>query len=1795
MLTNHFIKVFCIIKFQLNLFIFLLFSFVSEIVTENDSLAGHYLNCLLLQNGKIFIANYNGMLIYDKNLKTEYYSHPFSGVEINKQNLPKTLIAQFPTENGMIICLVKNTIFFLEGEGEYLYSDTLPNYDYTYAHTNLLTYKKDGDYFYYIITFIKDNSLYILYYKANNLNNELLHEEIFKPFYFDFPKISIKETSLGCQIMNSSNKGKVLTCCFQTTNGPFIIIQSFIIENYFKAIEEDICVKVESPDAKIIRSSISEEGKNMVSFYRDNNGAGYYFIYNIDNNTIIKNEPLIKACVDNYNKFKLFYFKDSGEFVFTCTNNDKGFTIMRMDSNFNIINSDKFSDINYISESTFNSFSIVYDINENKYAFIMDQYSDVGNYQYAYKIGKYNITIDFNSDHSGGTPPDPYPETLPSTTVYNLPNDNKFYLNAKEFYRPVTINEQNGIIINFLSQKNPMILDKNNEPIRKEIYAMNIESLPSSGQLKYIINGELKDVELNKRIFGEFKFFYIPEKFGIRTNILYRVYLKNYSIASSLTYYWLVICKINCTCTTDTGTCPSCADGYGFYRTSGNPSCVKGSEFCSNRYYTDKASYYLKCINETECPDDYPFYNEYNRECRHNITNDNDEEDEIPTFPESTTQEPKSDNTEESSKEGDESESESSNESSYNNPEDSEIENTNESSSDNQEESEAESYSESSPDNPEESETSESSSNNPEESEADSESSEDNLEESPSSNSGQAETENSSESSPDNPEESETSESSSNNPEESESESTSESQPDNPEESKVYDSSESSPDNPEESETGRTSDSSPDNTEESESNEESSSKNEESESNNPNEYSEENSDSSKSEEIKGPSTDNSLLSEKESETSEKNNLIDLSSIKGLIDDIKEDALKEIIEYILGNKNIIDLANSELIKETNKTHQILSNLIKFGNISMSSGSEDIILKTEKIIYQITNTENQKSADEKADISIIDLGECEKIIKKNISYEDDSTPLIILKIETKKEGLKSPSIQYEVYNPYTKEKIDLKICSNIIIKISAPVNLTDEEVELYDDLKNQGYDLYDAKGSFYQEICTQFTSKNGTDVILSDRRNYYYDQNATFCEESCTYQGINTETQKVMCYCVSQNEMNHEESYFNKKKFFENFYKIKDYTNYQVLYCYKLVFSSKGLIKNIIFYIFIVLVLLFLITMIINLLKALKKIDEIIFKIFQDRFMFEIMKNIIESKRNEKNENNNIEGIPNSSIEPSKKLNIFQKLRNKYKKSSAPPIVPININNNISNNMEDKSVNINNIKKRKKRKKHYNKSNNNIINNNANNKHKKKLHKIKNLKMNNVNNNKNVHFRMDCKEDYSKSIIDRNNNFSNIYDEIMNNKGDFGNAFDGAISTQNIINLNIVNNINNSTKNFGKYTKKETVKSSYSNNNSNKNLKNSGNLVKSNEIEPKDNNNSNPPLKKKKKLSNNRITKRCNAIQNQNMNQESSSSDKKTFFKKSLKRMKRKSKTKIFRQSLDILGLKSKKILGNSGIQSVNFKNDDTASKNQLHSKNLPLVNEKIQEKQNNINQNKVLENPKEEQTKKNNSKFIDEELNKMDYENALIYDQREYCQYYLSLLKKKHLIILVFISNDDYNVFLLKFSLFILSLALFFALNTLFFRDSTMRHIFTDEGRYNFFYQIPKVLYSTLISSIMTYILKLLSLSQNDLIEIKKESDRNKARKMADNSKKCLSIKLYIFFLIGICLMLFFWYYTTSFAAVYQNTQLHLIKDTLTSFGISMIYPFVINIIPGLFRIPSLKAKNKDRKCLYRTSKILAFL
>ena len=50
----------------------------------------------------------------------------------------------------------------------------------------------------------------------------------------------------------------------------------------------------------------------------------------------------------------------------------------------------------------------------------------------------------------------------------------------------------------------------------------------------------------------------------------------------------------------------------------------------------------------------------------------------------------------------------------------------------------------------------------------------------------------------------------------------------------------------------------------------------------------------------------------------------------------------------------------------------------------------------------------------------------------------------------------------------------------------------------------------------------------------------------------------------------------------------------------------------------------------------------------------------------------------------------------------------------------------------------------------------------------------------------------------------------------------------------------------------------------------------------------------------------------------------------------------------------------------------------------------------------------------------------------------------------------------------------------------------------------------------------------------------------------------------------------FWYYLACFGAIYKNAQVYLLKETITNFSISIIYPFIIYFIPCIFRIISLK-------------------
>ena len=226
----------------------------------------------------------------------------------------------------------------------------------------------------------------------------------------------------------------------------------------------------------------------------------------------------------------------------------------------------------------------------------------------------------------------------------------------------------------------------------------------------------------------------------------------------------------------------------------------------------------------------------------------------------------------------------------------------------------------------------------------------------------------------------------------------------------------------------------------------------------------------------------------------------------------------------------------------------------------------------------------------------------------------------------------------------------------------------------------------------------------------------------------------------------------------------------------------------------------------------------------------------------------------------------------------------------------------------------------------------------------------------------------------------------------------------------------------------------------------------------------------------------------------------------------------------------------------------------------------------------------------NEEMSDEELNDLEYEQALLIDDRNFIQFYWGYLKEEEIIINSFIKPCPLELRCIKITIFFTSIAIEFALNALFYTDSLIATKYKNGGTLDFIISLPKSIYSSLIGFNIRFILNFLSNSKKQLTDIIKkekqsESIRHKARKVLNRLKK----KLVAFFIINFIFVLFFWYYVSAFCAVYHDTQISWVTGGVISFGISLLVPFLICLLFSSIRVLALKYQHKT---LYS---ILAFL
>ena len=225
--------------------------------------------------------------------------------------------------------------------------------------------------------------------------------------------------------------------------------------------------------------------------------------------------------------------------------------------------------------------------------------------------------------------------------------------------------------------------------------------------------------------------------------------------------------------------------------------------------------------------------------------------------------------------------------------------------------------------------------------------------------------------------------------------------------------------------------------------------------------------------------------------------------------------------------------------------------------------------------------------------VDFKKCENFLRYyyNIS-ESRYITFMQLEIYNSNSKILVNKVEYQAYDD-NKQLLDLSLCFDKDIKIVHSIKSS----SLFDSIsatafKELGIDIFNIKDSFFTDVCYSYhDSKN--DLTLKDRIKAIF-QNFSLCEDDCSYDEINLINLTITCDCRVKTNISLDNITEHLIKYDEKS------NNFQIIKCYNLVFSLKGKLFNIGFWIFLVLVTAHIPLLIIYFYQGIKPIKKYIYQ-------------------------------------------------------------------------------------------------------------------------------------------------------------------------------------------------------------------------------------------------------------------------------------------------------------------------------------------------------------------------------------------------------------------------------------------------------------------------------------------------------------------------------------------------------------------------------------------------------------------
>lgn len=214
----------------------------------------------------------------------------------------------------------------------------------------------------------------------------------------------------------------------------------------------------------------------------------------------------------------------------------------------------------------------------------------------------------------------------------------------------------------------------------------------------------------------------------------------------------------------------------------------------------------------------------------------------------------------------------------------------------------------------------------------------------------------------------------------------------------------------------------------------------------------------------------------------------------------------------------------------------------------------------------------------------------------------------------------------------------------------------------------------------------------------------------------------------------------------------------------------------------------------------------------------------------------------------------------------------------------------------------------------------------------------------------------------------------------------------------------------------------------------------------------------------------------------------------------------------------------------------------------------------------------------------DELNELEYEEALENDKRSFCKFYFDVMSEKQVILSPILYSSVFRPITLRISMLVFCILTFFFINAMFFTEEYISNRYDSNEKLDFVYmlkhELKKCILASLITSIIAKLYTLLIPRPSTYYQVIKDRNDKDFKFIMLKFINSLKKKLILLFIIMIIFSFIFLYFLLSFCKIYKNSQMSWIESTLISICANLILYCLLCLILAGFRLGALKNKNE---------------